>query len=336
MNSTPLINQKACLDYLMSRQTPDGGFCFYRAYGVEESNGKDTYSAVAGLLSLQAPIPDFDKLLVWLHCLQNNQGGYASFSMGWFALETLRLLNIQPLHKPETFLKTEHDRFLSLDWRSRTMEWSSLLLNLSRLLTLMRQQAIAVTADFRCEVSALLESLRGHYGGYGKPVENLLDTYSAAIIVDCLTLDQPSGILEFTELCSDEVFGFRLIPSGSANSLATVHAGIGLFNLYCAVMPRERTEVIQRYIASCQTSSGGFGDPQALFLPWRIRGWRWMPFKICPNSRSLSDVCHERKRKLAVLYQSSLPRLACRGCLKPHSCWWAWKIYMLTRQLMDA
>lgn len=127
----------------MSRQTPDGGFCFYRAYGVEESNGQDTYSAVAGLLSLQAAIPDFDKLLVWLHCLQNNQGGYASFSMGWFALETLHLLNAQPLHKPETFLKTEHDRFLSLDWRSQVMEWPSLLLSLSRLSTLMRQQAIA-------------------------------------------------------------------------------------------------------------------------------------------------------------------------------------------------
>jgi hypothetical protein len=142
MNSTPLINQKACLNYLMSRQTPDGGFCFYRAYGVEEPNGQDTYSAVASLLSLQATTPDLDKLVTWLHRLQNNQGGYASFSMAWFTLETLHLLNVQPLHTPETFLKTERDSFLSLDWRSRVMEWSSLLLSLSRLSTLMRQQAI--------------------------------------------------------------------------------------------------------------------------------------------------------------------------------------------------
>jgi hypothetical protein len=48
MNSTPLINQKACLDYLMS--PPDGGFCFYRAYGVgvEESNGQGIDNAMAG------------------------------------------------------------------------------------------------------------------------------------------------------------------------------------------------------------------------------------------------------------------------------------------------
>lgn len=101
--------------------------------------------------------------------------------------------------------------------------------------------------------------MRGHHGGYGKAVENLLDTYSAAIIIDCLTLDQPAGILEFTKLCSDEVFGFRLTPSGSANSLATIHAGIGLFRLCGAVMPKEKTEVIRRYIASCQTGSSGFG-----------------------------------------------------------------------------
>jgi prenyltransferase beta subunit len=116
-----------------------------------------------------------------------------------------------------------------------------------------------VTADFRYKVSALLESLRGHHGGYGKPVENLLDTYSAAIIIDCLTLDQTAGILEFTKLCSDAVFGFRLTPPGSANSLATTHAGIELFQLYGAVMPEEKTEVIRHYIASCQTGSGGFG-----------------------------------------------------------------------------
>jgi len=256
---TPSINKAACLSYLMSRQTPDGGFCFYRAYGVEESNGKDTYSAVAGLLSLQATIPDSDKLVVWLHRLQNNQGGYSSFSMGWFALETLRLLNAQPLHNPKAFLQTEHDRFLSLDWRVRTMEWSSLLLSLSRLLTLIRQWAMTTSPGFRCEVSALLGSLQGHHGGYGNPAENLLDTCRVAIIVDCLTLKQPAGILEFAQMCSDGVFGFRLVPVGSANSLAVMHAGIGLFNLGGVDIPQERVDTIRNYIASCQTMTGGFG-----------------------------------------------------------------------------
>jgi len=254
----PSIKKAACLNYLMSRQTPDGGFCFYRAYGVEESNGNDTYSAVAGLLSLQATLPDSDKLIAWLHCLQNNQGGYSNFSMGWFALETLRLLNAQPLHNPEAFLQTEHDRFLSIDWRVRTMEWSSLLLSLSRLLTLMRQWAMTPSPGFRCEVSALLDSLQGYHGGYGNPAENLLDTYRAAIILDCLTLKQPAGILEFAKMCSDAVFGFRLVPVGSANSLAEVHAGIGLFNLCGVDIPQERIATIRNYITSCQTINGGF------------------------------------------------------------------------------
>jgi len=60
-------------------------------------------------------------------------------------------------------------------------------------------------------------------------------------------------------MCSDAVFGFRLVPAGSASSLATVHAGIGLFNLYGVIIPRERIATIWNYIASCQTMTGGFG-----------------------------------------------------------------------------
>jgi hypothetical protein len=257
--STPLVNKAACLNYLMSRQTPDGGFCFYRAYGVEESNGKDTYSAVAGFLCLQAPVPDAKKLLAWLHRLQDNQGGYANFSMGWFALETLRLLNAKPLHDPEAFLQAEHDRFLSIDWCTRTMEWSSLLLSLSRLTIQMEQSALIASTSFIAKVSALIDSLQGQHSGYGRPAENLLDTYRVAILADCLTFEPPTKILEFAELCGDDVFGFRQVPAGSANSLAVVHAGIGIFNLYNAIIPRERIVKIRSYIASCQTITGGFG-----------------------------------------------------------------------------
>lgn len=253
------INKAACLNYLIGRQTPDGGFCFYRAYGVEDSNGKDTYSAVAGLCSLQASVPDLNKLLAWLHRLQNNRGGYFNFSMGWFVLETLRLLNAKPLYDPEAFLQAEHDQFLSIDWRVRTMEWSSLLLRLSRLTTLMGQSAMIASASFRTEVSILLDSLRGRHGGYGHPAENLLDTYRVAIIIDRLNLKQPAGILEFAERCGDGVFGFRQVPSGSANSLAAVHAGIGLYNLCGAAMSQDRIASIRSYISSCQTGIGGFG-----------------------------------------------------------------------------
>jgi hypothetical protein len=74
-----------------------------------------------------------------------------------------------------------------------------------------------------------------------------------------LTLEQPAGILEFAKMCSDVVFGFRLAPSGSANSLAEVHAGTGLFNLCGVDIPQERIATIRNYITSCQTITGGFG-----------------------------------------------------------------------------
>jgi hypothetical protein len=123
----------------------------------------------------------------------------------------------------------------------------------------MRQSAMIASTSFLTEISALFDSLRGRHGGYGSPAENLLDTYRVAIIADCLTIELPAGILEFAELCGDDVFGFRLVPAGSANSLAAVHAGIGLFNLCGTVMPQERITSIRSYIASCQTNTGGFG-----------------------------------------------------------------------------
>lgn len=253
------IDKAACLNYLMNRQTPDGGFCFYRAYGVEESNGKDTYSAVASFIVLQMPIPDRETLLVWLRSQQSDRGGYANLSMAWFVLESLRLLGAQPLQAPIDFLQAEHDRILAADWRVKTMEWSALLHRLSRLAILMKRLGLIASASFRTKVSALLDSLRGNQGGYGIPAENLLDTHRVVLICEHLGLERTAGILAFAKRCVDDAFGFRLVPAGSTNSLAVIHAGVGLFDLYGATLPREIIASILRYVSSCQTSIGGFG-----------------------------------------------------------------------------
>ena len=66
-------------------------------------------------------------------------------------------------------------------------------------------------------------------------------------------------MLEFAKMCGDVVFGFRLVPVGSANSLAVVRVGIGLFNLCGVDIPQEMIATIRNYITSCQTINGGFG-----------------------------------------------------------------------------
>lgn len=253
------IDQAACRRYIISRQTPEGAFCFYRGYGVEEPNGLDTYSAVASLRILGAPIPNADELVAWLQRLQDGQGGYPNLAMGWYALETLRRLGAPPLHDPRPYLNTEQQGLLAVDWRGRTLDRSSLLLALSRLSMLAREWGIAAPPPFRDEIEALLDSLQGPQGGCGSPAENLVDTYRALIIMDLLEVEHPPRMMAFAEICRDPECGFRLVPNGSAGSLETVHAGIGVFNHYGADLPWETVSTVRRYIAACQTGDGGFG-----------------------------------------------------------------------------
>jgi len=98
------INWDACRQYVLSRQTIDGGFCFYRVYGVEESNALDAYSAVVALGCMKTTIPRQDDLAAWLQAQQNPCGDYAGLPTAWYVLEALRLLDLDPTYAPHRFL----------------------------------------------------------------------------------------------------------------------------------------------------------------------------------------------------------------------------------------
>jgi hypothetical protein len=49
--------------YLLGRQSDEGGFCFYRAEGVDEPSLRDTYHAIIALKLLGTPVPDLGRLL---------------------------------------------------------------------------------------------------------------------------------------------------------------------------------------------------------------------------------------------------------------------------------
>lgn len=80
------INWNACRAYVTSRQCDDGGLCFYRAMGAEESNAPDAYSAVVSLDYLKTKIPHRETLVAWLKAAQKPDGDYSGLPTAWYIL----------------------------------------------------------------------------------------------------------------------------------------------------------------------------------------------------------------------------------------------------------
>ncbi|MCR1344303.1 hypothetical protein NRY68_00515, partial [Acidithiobacillus ferrooxidans] len=86
--------------YVLSRQSADSGFCFYRVWGVEESTAPDTFYAVAMLRLWGMVIPRRAALIRWLQSLQDDQGRYSSLTNASFGVRALSLLAAVPLCDP--------------------------------------------------------------------------------------------------------------------------------------------------------------------------------------------------------------------------------------------
>lgn len=253
------INWDACQHYILSRQTIEGGFCFYRAYGVEESNPLDVYSAVMALGCLQAEIPRREALIAWLRAQQNASGGYASLPIAWYVLEALRLLGAAPAYAPYPYLQAKRDQYVSRLQGDRPLDWSAVLLASKRLTCLLRNWSIPTTAEFNAAIIKLLHRLHGSHGGYGWPRENLIDTAAAAAIHMGLALNGLPQGLALAAACGDAQTGFRLVPDSSSTSLEAVYAGVSLFKLGQQRLPEAITSACLRFISSCQSANGGFG-----------------------------------------------------------------------------
>ena len=91
-------------NYVLSRQSADSGFCFYRVWGVEESTAPDTYYAIAVLRFWGIAIPRSVELIRWLQSLQDDQGRYSSLTNASFGMRALSLLAAAPLCDPRPHL----------------------------------------------------------------------------------------------------------------------------------------------------------------------------------------------------------------------------------------
>ncbi|GAB2583087.1 hypothetical protein GCM10027066_25690 [Dyella jejuensis] len=234
--------------YVLEKQSPNGGFCFYRGYYLEEPSLADTWHGLAALSTLGA-VP-------W-------QGdSHAAFVIA------------QPV-EPQPFALYYRVRALGVlgvaDPMAADVRWAigslqirrhdpavhaSLTLSLQRLrCTLWLKQHFEMPFEVDEIIQALL-NCEGEKGGYGTP-PNVLDTEAAIGVLKLCNRPIASRTMDFVRVMAEPNFGFRLTAGALSPNLETTCAGV----ISCSRMdmPVPYAQAATAFILSCQTGNGGFG-----------------------------------------------------------------------------
>jgi PEP-utilising enzyme, PEP-binding domain len=80
--ATAALDREAALRYVLSRRTPEGGYCFYRKpkWGEEEPNAPDTLAAMESLRPLDVEPPEPERTERFLCSLQDEDGDYPTLT----------------------------------------------------------------------------------------------------------------------------------------------------------------------------------------------------------------------------------------------------------------
>ena len=248
---------EACYRYVCSRQTSEGGFCFYAypQWGVEDPNAPDTCAAVQIFGLLGAPTPAADKCIAWLAAQQDAAGGFQTAVIGHAALKALRLLRAEPRRSPQQFLcKIAEGLHIAAPNLQNRDGW---LVSALRCIELWRCHDMAVTAPMRAGIASALKRLRRVDGGFGAPASNLLETATALTLATAVGLSVDADVLAYARRCEGGPLGFNITPFAISSSVETQLSGLQVLRHFgaqpqCAVLIRE-------FAKSCQTPLGGFG-----------------------------------------------------------------------------
>lgn len=238
--------------YVRSRQSYNGGFCFYRCAGVDEPNLHDTYHAVAALSLLHEKVPRAEELAQFLAGFPAagvHQLYYCAFALELLGRSSLiaapQLASIRSL---EVVPRTE-DRTASSGWLEATL----------RAARLKRRFAELSACP---ELVAFIGGLEAEGGYGGKP--NIIDTYLCLSILALLGRRPPAeNSARFVDRLQVPSFGFSLTADSMTASLDVIQAGMKC----CAMLgiPVRYAPDVLSFTLVCQTSNGGFSrSPAAL------------------------------------------------------------------------
>lgn len=235
-------------DYLLEKQSPGGGFCFYRGYYLEEPNLADTWHGVAALTDL-------------LGVQLREREKHAGFVIG-------QAVEPQPLtlyYRIRSLLALQFDDSAAAEVEravaalhptlpdpARLHLLGGALQRLHRVLWLRKHLGMAGSTE---DLAQALLAMANEDGGYGAP-SNLLDTADAIAVLVFCGAEPPAATREFVAAMADPQFGFRLVAGAPSPHLETVHAGAASCHLLALEIPH--AAAAKDFVLSCQSGSGGF------------------------------------------------------------------------------
>lgn len=236
------------LAYLRNKQSPEGGFCFYRTAGVEEPNLADTYHAVRTFRLLEHTPPRQEQIVTLARLsMERPQPSDQYYSA--FILRSLA----DGQEFPAAWRHHIATRELPAAPPTGSPRISGWLYRTRQLVALKRQ-----FTEFR-EAPVLLQALRAlehPAGGFGtRP--NLLDTWLA---VEILHLCDAASSLEATAAFLGRVQslpnGFSAVSEGMLASVEVLYAGLRC--CYLLSQPVQHPEAIRNFVLASQGRLGGF------------------------------------------------------------------------------
>ena len=231
--------------YLRGRQSPSGGFCFYRSALLEEPNLGDTYHAVAALTRLRRRTPQAAKIADFVSRAALYGPSYYYFQ--WLTLDLLGQIARIPQVARHAIAKLtvtvpDREHTETTTWLERTRQ------------VLCLRQALG-DSDKHPDVLRFLQSHRAG-GGFGD-APNLWNTWQALAILAILgRLADATDTAAFVNSLQRRPDGFTMTPCSSAAYPDTVYAGV----MCCASLevPIRYPGDIVEFTLSCQTAEGGF------------------------------------------------------------------------------
>jgi len=231
--------------YLVSRQSTNGGFCFYRSAYADHPNLADTASAVRSFRLLDIPVPcaakvgSFVAALAlqpqpeYLFNLVTVQRAIGCDDIAIPVSKMIHGLSLSPAPGPE---------YQQTGWFERTR----FLAHLKRVVGDLRSVA--------CIAAHIGEMLLAD--GFGR-TPNLWDTWLAIdTLLVCGDVSIPETIREFVDRLQCRPSGFTLCIDSQVLNLNTVFAGVQCCDLLH--IPLKYRREILRFVLACQAGHGGF------------------------------------------------------------------------------
>lgn len=245
----------ATVAYVRGRQTPAGGFSYYRAWGVEEPGAADTFHAMAVLAAMDAAPDRREECVQWLQDCQGEDGSYAGIATAWHVTQALACLSSAPQRSPADWLAPYSERLF--DGMGDEEDAGESLLSLARYVELREHFSLKLDARHRNAIADRLVQMRDANGGFPRDGVNLVDCAVALRLMRATGLLAERRLLEFALACQDTACGFCAVAEGKSTHLGVLAAGVAIMRHFGAApaYPRSLLDLTR----ACRHASGGFG-----------------------------------------------------------------------------